>query len=344
MPEKKSFLWSFHYFRAFAILNIITLHLWVLPQQISNQVNKDHLDLITQTIFHCSSIYFLFISGFLFHYLSNNFALKKYFIAKTKNVLVPYILISIFLIVVYGFLGEQSKVSNLSNYLTIIPLKLLKGEASVQFWYIPFIFIVFIISPLFLKIKKKTFNRVIPIFFLIPLFGTRTAVEVTFFQYLYFLPVYLMGMYTSLNLDAVMAFIKKYFKPLIFIAIASTIVAYIIEDKYVFYGIIKAKESIMYVQKISVTFIFLHLTRNIGHNRFPILNYIANFSFGLYFYHLFFYSILSKFLNQIDFTSLGYTVHIISVLNVILILGINLLFCLLMKKLLGKKSLLIMGS
>ena len=200
---KNQFLWSFHYFRAFAILNIILVHTWYLPPKSSYSFGTNFVNATRDLLFHGSTIYFLFISGFLFHYLSSRFNLHRYYLGKIKNVVIPYVFISVFLIFAEDFIGSKANIPFV-KYLSIIPVKLINGTASFQFWYIPFIIIVFLLSPIFLAIDKKNYNKYFPFLFLLPILGTRTQVYITIWQFIYFLPVYMIGIYTSMNFEFVM--------------------------------------------------------------------------------------------------------------------------------------------
>ena len=340
--EKSKFLWSFHYFRAFAILNIILIHTWRLPKNSSYVYGINLVDNTRDMLFHGSTIYFLFISGFLFHYLSYRFTIRSYYLGKFKNVVVPYIIISVFLIFAEDFTGSKANIP-LLNYLYIIPEKLIKGTASFQFWYIPFIIIVFLISPIFLKIKSKTFTKYIPLLFLLPILGTRTTVYITFWQFAYFLPPYLLGIYTSMNFDFVMNLVKKYISVLCLVAIITSIFLLFVEKYAVYYNLLSPRESLVYLQKVSITFIILHLSREINENRYPFLNTIANCSFALYFTHVIFDRHLKKIYYLVDSYTNNFFKIPLSLFYVLVLVLVSVLFCIIVKRILGKNSRFFIG-
>jgi len=87
MSDKKPFLKHIHYFRAFAIINIVIVHTWHSPSSFS--AASSAVDIIRKVLFHSSTIYFVFISGFLFYYLSQKFDIAKYYKSKLFNISIP---------------------------------------------------------------------------------------------------------------------------------------------------------------------------------------------------------------------------------------------------------------
>ena len=334
---KNKFLWPFHYFRAFAIVNILIIHVWKLPPNSTSKQSTVFVDLIRESIFHSSSIYFMFISGFLFHYLTNKLQISKFFIGKFKNVLVPYIIINLTIIIGQSLLGSKINLDNL-NFLFILET-LVKGTASIQFWYIPFIVLIFLISPICFHLFNKKLPKYFPLIFLIPLLGTRTDIYITIGQYIYFFPIYLMGMYFSMNFSKLTVLISNYFKLLCVIALTSSLLLfYTVNKNLLFFDFFNLNESLFYLQKISITFIFIYLSRNITSNRFPYLNIIANCSFSIFFTHILFNTYLKRVYFFIDSYTIQFLKIPLSLIYVFCILLINVLFCMVVKKILGKRS------
>ena len=83
---KKEKLHFIDYFRAIAIVLIVAGHciFWGKPQGIIRQTNL--------YLFTGGTFLFVFIAGFLFQYLSYKFEYKSYLIKKWNNVVLPYII------------------------------------------------------------------------------------------------------------------------------------------------------------------------------------------------------------------------------------------------------------
>ena len=193
---KRPFLENIHLFRAFAIVNVMMVHLWSMRGWDGGLA---FANLLRAVIFGNSTIYFIFISGFLFEYLSHSFRIKTYYSKKIRYVFVPYALMSLlFTLTKFLKLYMQSNESiSVSQIMWSYFNSILLGTAADQFWYIPFIVVVFALSPFLLKIPQKFDKVMVGVVLILPLLGTRTGTEITVFQYLYFFPIYILGFYVS---------------------------------------------------------------------------------------------------------------------------------------------------
>ena len=159
MQTKKKFLRHIHYFRGFAILNIVFIHTWYSPALYVGSNSNAVIDVTRAVTFHSSTIYFLFISGFLFFYLSTNFNLVKYYKNKLLNVISPYIFLTIAILIFENYNSIIQYELDLIRFSKKLVWTLIRGNVKIQYWYIPFISLVFVVSPLFLKIPKKVFKK-----------------------------------------------------------------------------------------------------------------------------------------------------------------------------------------
>ena len=335
---KKEFLWSFHYFRAFAIINVFFVHVWKLPKKVSSPEIIENFNALKDILFHGSTLYFIFISGFLFEYLNHRYTTGRYYTNKLKYIILPYLLISTAVVFVDSFFG-QVKISSFSAFLEMLPEVYLKGTAHFHLWYIPFIVIIFVVSPLIAKVPEKLFNRWVPFLFLLPLLGTRTGVEITGYQYLYFFPMYLMGMYVSRNYLKVLAGIKR-FQILIIsvVVIVSALLIFIGDDRSTM-GVFSLYESLFYLQKTGITFLIILWFSSHEKFRSSVLNKIAIYSFAIYFTHAIIehylrgvYNLLSSYLDGM------FLIILFSLVYSIIIFVITLVICTLFKRIAGKYS------
>jgi hypothetical protein len=297
-----SYLWSFHYFRAFAILNIVILHLWVLPSNGSILVH--HQIVIKELLFHSSTLYFIFISGFLVMHLKERITTKGYFISKLKNVILPYILISFGLIFVYGFFGSKTETLDY-NFIKKSFLDILYGKVNFHFWYIPFISLVFLMTPFIIRLDKKILLFIAPLILLLPLLGTRSGTEITLGQYLYFFPIYITGMIVRLKLEKVQEFVKHYFFIILAGFITTFLVLFFLLKNYDFNNSYPSYyEGLYYLNRLLVIFIYIKISNSITSNRYPIIGKIADYSFALYFIHgaigIFLQPFFFSFLDGLD--------------------------------------------
>ncbi|PST85367.1 hypothetical protein C9I86_19425 [Photobacterium sp. NCIMB 13483] len=338
---KKSFLKNMNYLRGFAILNIIIVHIWTIPTLYveNDSIYQKIINVTREILFHDSSIYFIFISGFFLKYLSFASPLK-YYKTKFKNILLPYIVLSSTIFIFNIYIGEIN--FSLLTFFRYIFL----GEAQVQYWYIPFIVTIFLISPMLLKTPNKTLLLTLPILLILPLIGTRTGTIISLGQYVYFFPIYILGILCAANYDRFIILIDEHFLLLIAAIIISTgliVIVMLFDPKFLFFNLY---ESFHYIQKIAILLFFIVFFKRIDHIDINILNVFAKYSFALFFVHFFINDLLNKLLMEkyydIFFTS-TFLIIPISIFYSLISISLSLLFCVCMKKVLGYNSRYIIG-
>ncbi|QWL60525.1 acyltransferase [Aeromonas jandaei] len=181
-------------FRAISIIFVILSHL--------NFYGLDDFNEIIKFILADATTFFVFISGFLFHHLSeNNFNFKRYITKKSKFVGCPYLLISSILIVVGLALGHNIRYD--LQPLSYIAFSLWAGGLiNGPTWFIPMIWCFFIFSPLLMFIAKKTYIFPIIVFsaLFISLFSARPYMGANpVLSAIHFFGFYMFGMYLSKN-------------------------------------------------------------------------------------------------------------------------------------------------
>lgn len=344
MKEKRAFLKNIHYFRAFAIINIVFVHVWGLPE-IYKEYDRtiySFVNIAREVMFHDSTIYFIFISGFLFHHLSTNFELKKYYKNKLFNVVSPYIFVTL-LILIFKNINFSNPSMSFNISIKTAAYTFIYGKAQIQFWYIPFIVIVFLFSPVFLKIPERFFPYIVVFSSVLPLLGTRTGTRISFWQYLYFFPIYLQGIWTSMNYSRVISMVRSYNKHLWFVAIFSTMILIYLSNGSYRIGLINVKESFYYLQKITISFLIIIAFINIEHKNIPILNILATYSFAIFFTHFLIGNpyFRSCFFSLIPGSSL--LLLTASIFYIIIVILFTLMICIGIKRLFGEQSKYLIG-
>lgn len=302
--DRRRFLREVHYLRAVAIVSIVANHIWHLPPS-DGPVDWRLLwpmDLVNQTLFHGGSIYFVFISGLLFHHLqAGRFEARAYYRAKLLNVILPYLVFTAIAMLVgqappVDLAGTGSAAEVAQRYLGSYAQHVLYGSAQEQFWYLPFIAVVFLVSPLLLRLPHRWFGRIAAVALLLPLLGTRTGSELTAGQFLYFLPIYIAGMFFSLNYAAAMAAIERRIGWLSGIAGASTAallglyVANVVPPGH--WVSERSIEAMQYLQKAAVGAVLLHYFRHASGWHMQLADALSRHSFPIFFAHLLVYEII----------------------------------------------------
>ncbi len=337
---KNRFLWEFHYFRALAILAIVVGHVWVNPKTIKALDKTDWVGIFRETFLDGATIYFILISGFLFQHLSSTFKPLSYYGKKLRFIILPYVFMILAFHAFHAFAGNERE--TFSWFLELIPTKLLYGIGPL--WYIPFISILFFLTPLFYYVPNKVKVRFLPYLLLIPLLGTRTGTDITLGQYIYFTPIYLFGMYASLKYKTVITLAGDYLNIILFTATVLTLVifGFRISDYYIVFE--QPYLGILYARNMLAALCAIYYL-SLGKEHYkPMLDKIAIYSFALYFTHDFLHKkITSKLLDWVSAYMGELTMVFISILYVPVFIAFNFLLLYIGKKIIGKYSRYILG-
>ena len=348
---KVRFLSYIHNLRGFAMIFIVGAHckgysqdwidtVWVYP--------------ILVSIFENSTIVFVFISGFLFQYLfSLGFNFSEYLRKKFFYVFLPYIVVSIPIIAL-----KISGVSNLPSPMGIdeltpigkIGIYLLTGQHLLPYWFMPMIFIFYLIAPLLHRLDNTSFFKyVFPVIFALGLFTFRPLNYANpLLSFLHFLPIYLLGMaggryhdqITRLNLNVIISLSLIY----VGINLLEWIDIITLSRKYTFEQVLEGEPAFnIYKLKLSILCIVLlnvfYRARNVSSKTLKLL---GTYSFGIYFVHHYFISFGRFGLRYLDwdmkFNFPGFMVYLT------LIIALSIVAVHLIKKVFGKYSRMVIGS
>lgn len=351
--DKKVFLFDIHNFRGFAILLIVLVHASIaLPW-----ANEDARRLMTITISN-STILFVFIAGFLFKHLNaGKFDYGKYLKRRFLVVILPYFVVSIPALVdklVFDRVGEHWWLTQSFDEQPVVMKvveMLLTGRHNGTFWFMPMIAIIYLLSaPLIAFSRKRTFLYIAPVIVVAGLFtvayGYRSNIWLSL---LYFLPVYLFGMWVCVARD----FFYRHTAVIMPVALGGWLLITILEITSVIpfdelmslrdvnylvlmFNLNKLKVLLLCIFCLLVT--HSRLNRNVG-----ILGLSGQFSFGIFFIHLYVIAVLQRLYIAGWFP--------IAPLNIgrciffgLLVFGISMGIVSLIRLILGERSKYVIGS
>jgi surface polysaccharide O-acyltransferase-like enzyme len=349
---------SINYFRAIAIIFIVFGHCLRVADFNYNSI-------LGNTIFNLTlggTSLFVFISGFLFHHIFyKNFEYKAFIIQKIKYVLFPYLILSTIPIVF--LLSKTCKAYILSSstfllqYESLLSFPIVRHyltgvDASyIGYWYIPFIMIVFALSPIFvrfIKLKLKT-QILIALFLLTCSVFMHKGIDhnaFSIFQNVFFFtPVYLIGIMASEKRDLIYSKLNgKEFYIFSIVIILAIIQVYsgklgnYHKDPFTLGGI-----DLMYIQKMVLCLFFMVYLNRFENHKFKLLEIIAANSFGIYFIHGIVIWAIGTIKNKlgISFTSNSFIIY---VLMTTLVFFLSLITTLIVKRTLPKYSRYLVGS
>ena len=257
--EKQGFDLAMHYFRAFAIFSVISVHMWIVPPLEGHESMSRFLDMLRGVLFHSSTLYFVFISGYLFHFLAQRkFDLRTYYRKKTAqrhcSVCDPVRFFTGYAFFWYSYTGEVPRFTKLVTGCREFFQALLYGDVVLTYWYIPFIATIFLVSPLLLRLSEERFALLTLFTVWIPLLIPRTELTSFFHNYAFFFPAYLLGMFYSMNRDLILAFIAKHIKILVAFSLVFTALLGINAYEEILPNI----EAAYYMQKIAIGACVVH--------------------------------------------------------------------------------------
>lgn len=291
---------AFDYFRGIAILFIVAGHSYG-PWDIDSFAEKVLANLITG-----GSALFVFISGFFFHYIYyEKYNLKEFLIKKTRYVFLPYFFISGLGIVYYLYSSEPFPYANylgLENtnswpdYVELAAVYLWTGRIVTAYWYVPFILIVFLLSPVFvqyIKLCARYRAYIFLVFLVISLFVHRPTHNISpMHSVIYFMSIYMLGIICSIHRDSVIEVITgKSILLAVTVLFLSSLQVFLslgfegygnFHKETIFsYGGV----DIMAIQKIAMCFFFLSVLYKFENHHIPGLKLLASSSFAIYFLH-----------------------------------------------------------
>ena len=250
---------TFHYFRAFAIVSVMLTHMWVGPVLAGSEDAARLQDSLRLCLFHSATIYFVFISGYLFDFVNRRkgpFSPLRFYKSKIVNVFCPYLVLSLLLLAAgwvshhwFGydipFINDGTPVASPGDVLRCLAY----GSASlVPYWYIPFIMTVFSAGPLIFHLPTGLLQKILLPAAVLPLLVPRLLVS-PLRNLCFFVPIFLMGVYCARNRDACMAFIRRHLGAIRVTAVMSSLL--IVADHY-FGSFMPNIEGAYYVQKLCI--------------------------------------------------------------------------------------------
>lgn len=330
------FLGYIHSFRALAILFIVAGHSIDFFAWSEESAATERL---LRILISNGSVLFVFIAGYLFQHLAAKYQTKKYFVAKLKNVILPYFLVSIPAITIFiffmtretvwqGFYDNPQWLQAFYFYIT--------GLHLAPLWFVPMITLFYLVAPLLVFAdKNKHFYWVLPATIVLSCFVSRGLPLQSF---VHFFSVYLLGMFCSHYKDKINDILKK---PPLLVVFAIFI---LFLAAFEFYYMKGTMTYVNYLQKITMSVFFLGLLIQLGEKAdYKVIHTIANASFGVFFIHSYVLTgskiLMVKLLgDKVAGSLLFYPVVVIAVL--MSCVGIIVII----QKILGRKSRYLVGS
>lgn len=329
----RQFLPYIHLLRGVAILYVISVHARGFESYwMSNPEYYSFLDSFSDPSEGNGTTLFLFIGGFLFQHLTkNNFDFRKYLTQKFKNLILPYLIISLPLIFIRLNTDFQSPSipDDFDNRTVLHQVGhfLLTGSHLPPFWFISTIILFYFTAPLLHVLdNRKFYTYVFPFIILACLFTYRPEHNANpFLAYLHFIPVYITGMWASYFKDKILSDDSTLMYTLLAIYLAlcaGELTGWITTPRNTTFENVLAGESFIFniylLKALILCFFWTAFFYRLRQKNIPFLELLGDYSFGLFFVHYFFISISRKLFEMngitFDFSLLTYLMYFLIVL------------------------------
>tara|TARA_R110002096_G_scaffold8803_2_gene35859 strand:- start:16794 stop:17849 length:1056 start_codon:yes stop_codon:yes gene_type:complete len=339
-----------HVFRALAILFIVAGH----SRLMLNWAEDSFANNLLADFLANGTTLFVFIAGYLFQALSARYAHKRYLRSKLRNVILPYLLISI-PAVIYSALYKDPvlrfpQLAETSDAFRILWFYI-KGGAHLNYplWFIPMITLYYLCAPVFMQfVRRPRLYWLIAPFFLISLFLHRDAFPNldTLQNFVYFLAAYLAGMCAAQYRDTVSAFIARNLHWLAASYLIILVLQALFAQRHGVHGTVEwfgtenGAFDWSFLQKMVLCFLLLGISDRLQGLLYSPTKFIADSSFGVFFVHAYFLEIAPRILRPVfpggEAPGVGTIFGLVAVIG--FAAGCSMLFCYLTKRVFGDRS------
>lgn len=346
------FLQFIHNFRGLAIVLIVSVHcrtsLHWPNDSIINKFLTHFLD--------SSTILFVFIAGFLFQHLNaNSFRFNEYILKKATYVILPYVLISIPAVVDKLFFETDAYWMSPFYKSLSIPFQavylLATGKHSGPFYFIPMIAVIYCMAPLLFRFQKANFFAWAG--GLIALSGLFTYAYGYYGNIgeslLYFLPVYVFGMWASYHKEKlliinnwILASLTLFYFLVLCLEVSQIIhpqhLNFFEERPHYFTTIFNLSK----LKEMTLAIILLVVFYRIKEQKIEWLTRLGNYSFGIYFIHIYFINATERIMDYLNLPRLqNGIVYLVFTASII---GISVAAVWVIKEIFKDRSRLVIGS
>lgn len=343
------YLHSMTNLRALSIVLIVFSHTyWISGWQATTFYMQLYKSIIAGGTF-----YFLFISGYLFNHLSvKKFIYRSFLKQKFKNIVSPYLFISIFPIIValimhtpYSeYFFTQDGQGLWLEYIKPAVFYILSGRVLTGYWYIPFIILVFLVSPIFVRYSKSSYKTqliILTITFLIAGFTHRAIDNMNPFQaFVNFIPMFIFGVFCSKHDKKIKELFSSYAILLITISVCISSYQILILNIHgnlskamFFYNGFDLKQLEKMIQVLGVYLLFDKYSKK----DYKFISLLASTSFAIYFLHPIVIFVIKRIASS-DWIGFIYW-NLLS----LFVIAVCILGALIVKKILGHKSRYVIG-
>lgn len=278
---------SIHILRGITIAVIVFRHCLFLFD--SQGMNTSLLAQVVDEFFFNWTIFFVLISGYLFQHLSDKYETRRYWTSKIKNIICPYIIVSL---AIFPLLHYET-IQSLPLYAlegeclsTWILRMLVSGQHSEPLWYIPMISVIYLMGPILYRLSLKDLTVPAILGLMWTIITYKPEPWNAFLNVLHYLPVYIVGMFVRQKHEEIILLIRKNLVVLSGFFLILICVSF--HEKYEVYAINQSGGYLMSIENIVLFVLFFYALERW---RWPAwvkkaASYLANISLAIYLIHM----------------------------------------------------------
>lgn len=302
-----------HWYRGLAMVYIIVWHSLTQTLDFSTPTAR-----LLQSLLFNGTALFVFISGFLFAYLAPRYQWQGFMKKKALHVLLPYLVVSL-----PGILWRLTQLHHgvlpvdyvpaavIDKPIPFVIWSLLTGFHIGPLWFVPFVCLLFLCSPLFHRlVTSPALGAVTALALLVTLFTFRPQYNLNpLWSLLHFSGFYLLGIWVCRHRDHPWLASTRLIGVLALLLAALVLwelrhpipVAFSIQE-LLREGVLRL--NVNAAQKVVMCVLTLMLLRQVEQRRslwFPrtLLSRVAEYSFGIYFVHHYFMMVLGELTKRL---------------------------------------------
>jgi surface polysaccharide O-acyltransferase-like enzyme len=360
--KQSSFLGYLHSFRGFAIINIVFIHAFAYALFDFNGQRFDQKSpfyIANEVFFHNSTIYFALISGILFSVVLKSKGYKRFYSSKLKNVLLPYLFLTLLFSIFNPVFNPPVYIPfalqpDFFSYLKAAFNNFIFGTAQFPYWYIPVLIFLYLVTPLldYVMNIKRWGTLLMCVIIALPLAISRVELfdmqknHLSLSTMIYFTGAYAAGIYFGTDPEKRFSWVKKNLLVFVMIALlSSAALVYCEVMELNKFGPWSLMSTLYYIQKMSLSGVFIVVFKNLGERQPRWLNPIAHYAFVIYFLHAFFLDLLVEpLLHVINLHEIApLNLFLAALLYLILAFALSMLVGWIFKRLFGKSSKMLVG-
>ena len=321
------------YFRAIAILLIVAGHAFGV-----SGIRVGSGNLISDLV-QGSTALFVFISGFIFDYIYGaRYSYRRFVIDRAKKLLIPYCVLTL----LAGFMFSNWAAGEISSGQVYRYFVL--GDTFAPYWYVPFILLMFTLAPLhrlFMQMRTSHQAAIIIVGAVVGGLVQRPIGNDNAFQsVVFYMPVYLCGLFLSLHRETLLPALRKKWPLLLlvafFLAALQSVNGQSGNMQKPFFAI--HGFELMGFQKLALSFALVGLFATFSSPPGRIVRIIADTSFAIFFLHPFVLKLALKLIGGTAPFQLTHAPVIDLMIAVVAIVTLSALFALALHALLKENS------